>query len=176
MMRAARRLLQEVPAKRPSPANDIFALRRAPNSLHVAGMQSNTLSDHPVTHRAAQNELSFKQRKLMERGEFEKAAAVEAEADAREQEGKSGGEAKEYRNVLMVAAAGYVTAHAVVYKYYYPEDVPFSYQPDRGYSEDIAARREVMQHVDELVGLSVLDAVFSKAKAKHKTPLTEQLA
>lgn len=79
MMRAARRLLQEVPAKRPSPANDIFALRRAPNSLHVAGMQSNTLSDHPVTHRAAQNELSFKQRKLMERGEFEKAAAVEAD-------------------------------------------------------------------------------------------------
>ena len=176
MLRTARRLLQDAPIKPPAATNDIFALRRAPNSLHVAGMQSNTLSDHPVTHRAAQNELSFKQRKLIERGEYEKAAAVEAESDRREQDGKSGSEAKEYRNVLIVAAAGYVTAHAVVYKYYYPEDVPFSYQPDRGYSEDIAARREVMQQVDELVGLSVLDAVFSKSKAKHKTLVEPSVA
>lgn len=168
LRRGATRLCQK---PTPRTAADVFALRRAPNSLHVPGMQSNTLSDHPVTHRAAQNELSFKQRKLVERGEYDKAAAVEAEADAREREGKSGSEAKEYRNVLIVAAAGYVTAHAVVYKYYYPEDVPFSYQPDRGYSEDIEARREIMQQVDELVGLSVLDSVFSKTKAKFKTPL-----
>lgn len=154
-------------------ASDVFAMRRAPNSLHTPEMRSNTLSEHPMTHKAQQNELGYKQRKLTERGEFEKAAAAEIEAATREQDGKSGHETKEYRNVVLCMVAGYLTAHSVVYKYYYPDDVRFSYEPDRGYTEDVERRRRVLQTVDELVGFSVLDGVYVKSRAQHKLPLVE---
>lgn len=153
-------------------AANVFAMRRAPNSLHTPEMRSNTLSEHPMTHKAQQTELNYKQRKLTERGEWERAAAAELEAASREQEGR-GHETREYRNVVLCMVAGYLTAHSVVYKYYYPDDVRFSYEPDRGYTEDVERRRQVLQSVDELVGFSVLDSVYVKSKNAFKVPLEE---
>lgn len=150
---------------------NVFDIRRAPTSLHTADMHSNSLSDHPVTHRANQNELSFKLRKLTERGEYEKAAVTEVEAATRDAEGRSGSETLEYRNILIFVVLGYLTAHSVVYRWYYPDDVRFSYQPDVGYTEDVEERREVLKRVDELVGFKVLDGVYDKRRDRFRATL-----
>lgn len=153
-------------------ASTVFDIRRAPTSLHTANMHSNSLSEHPVTHRHAQNELSYKLRKLTERGEYEKAAVAELEAATREKEGRGGSEALEYRNVVIFMVLGYLTAHSVVYRWYYPDDVRFSYQPDLGYTENVEERRAVLMRVDELVGFNVLDGVYNARRDKFRTPLS----
>lgn len=134
-------------------------------------MHSTTLSDHPATSKMLKTEMNYKQRQLSERGEYERAVAAEAEAAQHEKNANA--ESTEYRNVIFFMTLGYFTAHSVVYKYYYPEDVRFSYEPDRGYADDVEKRREVLQTVDELVGFSVLESVFSKPKSKYKESLLQ---
>jgi hypothetical protein len=151
--------------------SNVFDIRRAPTSLHTANMHSNSLTESPVTHRATQNELSYKLRKLTERGEYEKAAVAEVEAATRDKDGRGGSETVEYRNIMIVMVLGYLTAHSVVYRWYYPDDVRFSYQPDVGYTEDVEGRREVLKRVDELVGFKVLDGVYDKRRDRYRTSL-----
>lgn len=151
--------------------SQVFDIRRAPTSLHTANMHSNTLTENPATHRATQNELSYRLRKLTERGEYEKAAEAEVEAATRDKEGRGGNATAEYRNIMIVMVMGYLTAHSVVYRWYYPDDVRFSYQPDVGYTEDVEERREVLRRMDELVGFNVLDGVYDKRRDRFRATL-----
>lgn len=158
----------------PSPdarTNAVFEMRQSPTSLYVDSMHSNTLTDHPLTHRSSRDELAYRKRKLTERGQYEQAAKAEEEATQRDREGKAGAETKEYYWAILCAVLGYLSAHAVVFSYYYPDDLRPNYSPDRGYSDDVAARREQLQAVDEMVGLSVLESIYSKRKAAVKRRL-----
>ncbi|ORC89068.1 uncharacterized protein TM35_000142790 [Trypanosoma theileri] len=145
--------------------NDVFSIRRAPKSLFEETMHSNTLTDHPLTHRTSRDELAYRKRKLTERGNYEQAAKAEEEAERRDVEGRAGAETREYYSAICFVVLGYLTAHAVVFNKFYPDDLRPNYSPDRGYSDDVAARRQDLEAVDELVGLSVLEGVFSKQKA-----------
>ncbi|KAG5506720.1 hypothetical protein GH5_05933 [Leishmania sp. Ghana 2012 LV757] len=151
--------------------NAIFSMRQSPTSLYVDSMHSNTLTDHPLTHRSSCDELAYRKRKLTERGQYEQAARAEEEAAQRDREGKAGAETKEYYWAILCAVLGYLVAHALVFNYYYPNDLRPNYSPDRGYSDDVAARREELEAVDEMVGLSVLESVYSKRKAAAKRRL-----
>ncbi|CAD2215300.1 hypothetical protein AGDE_01282 [Angomonas deanei] len=148
--------------------NDIFSIRKAPNSLYEESMHSNTLTDNPVTHRTTRDELGYRKRKLTERGQYEKAALAEEDVQKRDKEGKSGAETYEYYWAIACAVVGYLVAHAVVFNYYYPDDIRLNYSPDRGYSDDVAARKVDLQAVDEFVGLNVLESVYSKRKEAMK--------
>ncbi|KAL7704116.1 hypothetical protein N2W54_007977 [Lotmaria passim] len=148
--------------------NNVFQMRQSPTSLYVDSMHSNTLTDHPLTHRSSRDELAYRKRKLTERGQYEQAAKAEEEAAQRDREGKAGAETKEYYWAILCAVLGYLTAHALVFNHYYPDDLRPNYSPDRGYSDDVAARREALEAVDEMVGLSVLESVYSKRKAALK--------
>ncbi|KPA75404.1 putative mitochondrial hypothetical protein [Leptomonas pyrrhocoris] len=148
--------------------NSLFEMRQSPTSLYVDTMHSNTLTDHPLTHRSSRDELAYRKRKLTERGQYEQAANAEEEAARRDRSGKAGAETKEYYWAISCAVLGYLTAHAVVFNYYYPDDLRPNYSPDRGYSDEVAARREQLEAVDEMVGLSVLEGVYSKQKAVVK--------
>lgn len=147
---------------------NIFNMRKSPTSLYEDAMHSNTLTEHPITHRTSRDELAYRKRKLVERGQYEQAAKVEEEADRRDREGKAGAETREYYWAIGCAVLGYLVAHALVFNYYYPDDIRPSYLPDRGYSDDVAARAEKLEAVDELVGLTVLESVYSKRKAALK--------
>ncbi|KAK7202207.1 transmembrane protein [Novymonas esmeraldas] len=151
--------------------NAVFQMRQAPTSLYVDAMHSNTLTDHPLTHRSSRDELAYRKRKLTERGQYEQAAKAEEEATQRDREGRAGTETKEYYWAMGCAVLGYLAAHSLVFNYYYPDDLRPTYSPDRGYSDDVAARREELEAVDELVGLSVLESVYSKRKAVVKRRL-----
>ncbi|KPI85507.1 hypothetical protein ABL78_5427 [Leptomonas seymouri] len=148
--------------------NSVFQMRQSPTSLYVETMHSNTLSDHPLTHRSSRDELAYRKRKLTERGQYDQAAKAEEEAAQRDRAGKAGAETKEYYWAILCAVVGYLTAHAVVFNYYYPDDLRPNYSPDRGYSDDVAARRAELEAVDEMVGLSVLESIYSKNKAAVK--------
>ena len=148
--------------------NNVFQMRQSPTSLYVDSMHSNTLTDHPLTHRSSRDELAYRKRKLTERGQYEQAAKAEEEAAQRDREGKAGAETKEYYWAILCAVLGYLTAHALVFNHYYPDDLRPNYSPVRGYSDDVAARREALEAVDEMVGLSVLESVYSKRKAALK--------
>lgn len=150
---------------------DIFSIRKSPTSLYEDAMHSNTLTDHPITHRTSRDELTYRQRKLTERGMYEQAALAEEEAVQRDHEGKSGAETHEYYWVIACAVLGYLVAHAVVFNYYYPDDLRVSYSPDRGYSDDVAARQENLAAIDELVGVTVMESIFSKRKLILKRKL-----
>lgn len=154
-----------------SRTNAVFQMRQSPTSLYVDSMHSNTLTDHPLTHRSSRDELAYRKRKLTERGQYEQAAKAEEEAEQRDRTGKAGAETKEYYWAILSAVLGYLTAHAVVFNYYYPDDLRPNYSPDRGYSDDVAARREQLEAVDEMVGLSVLESIYSKRKAAAKRRL-----
>ncbi|GET88081.1 hypothetical protein, conserved [Leishmania tarentolae] len=149
----------------------IFEMRQSPTSLYVDSMHSNTLTDHPLTHRSSRDELAYRKRKLTERGQYEQAAKAEEEATQRDREGKAGAETKEYYWAILCAVLGYLAAHALVFNYYYPDDLRPNYSPDRGYFDDVAARREELEAVDEMVGLSVLESIYSKRKAAVKRRL-----
>jgi hypothetical protein len=156
------------PASLDARTNSVFQMRQSPTSLYVDSMHSNTLTDHPLTHRSSRDELAYRKRKLTERGQYEQAAKAEEEAAQRDRTGRAGAETKEYYWAILCAVLGYLTAHAVVFNYYYPDDLRPNYSPDRGYSDDVAARREELEAVDEMVGLSVLESVYSKRKAAVK--------
>ncbi|KAG5506391.1 hypothetical protein JKF63_05894 [Porcisia hertigi] len=151
--------------------NAIFEMRQSPTSLYVDSMHSNTLTDHPLTHRSSRDELAYRKRKLTERGQYEQAARAEEEAAQRDREGKAGSETREYYWAIFCAVLGYLAAHSLVFSYYYPEDLRPNYSPDRGYSDSLAARREELEAIDEMVGLSVLESVYSKRKAAVKRRL-----
>ncbi|KEG15420.1 hypothetical protein DQ04_00081190 [Trypanosoma grayi] len=151
--------------------DDIFSIRRSPKSLYEDTMHSNTLTDHPLTHRTSRDELAYRKRKLTERGNYEQAAKAEEEAERRDSEGRAGAETREYYSAIGFVVLGYLTAHGVVFKKYYPDDLRPNYSPDRGYSDDVAARRQDLEAVDELVGLAVLESVYSKRKATMKSHL-----
>ncbi|EPY28817.1 hypothetical protein STCU_01565 [Strigomonas culicis] len=171
MFRSMRLLCKAVP---PGPevaaqrTAQIFGIRKSPTSLYEDSMHSNTLTDHPMTHRTSRDELAYRRRKLTERGQYAQAAQAEEDALKRDREGKAGAETKEYYWAIGCAVLGYLVAHAVVFNYYYPDDIRVNYSPDRGYSDDVSARRENLQAVDELVGLTVLESIYSKRKAAIK--------
>lgn len=146
-------------------------MRKQPTSLYEDTMHSNTLSDHPMTHRTSREELAYRQRKLTERGQYEQAAKAEEDALTRDREGRAGAETKEYYWAIACAVLGYLVAHAVVFKYYYPDDIRPNYSPDRGYSDAVAARRENLEAVDTMVGLSVLESVYDRKKAGIKSKM-----
>lgn len=156
----------DTPATSPAttPVSSIFNMRKSPTSLYEETMHSNTLTDHPLTHRAGRDELAYRKRKLTERGQYEQAAEAEEEAAQRDKEGRAGAETSEYYWAIACAVIGYLTAHALVFSYYYPDDLRPNYSPDRGYSDDVAARREELQAVDEMVGIMVLESIYSKRK------------
>lgn len=147
---------------------NIFNMRKSPTSLYEDAMHSNTLTEHPVTHRTSRDELAYRKRKLTERGQYEQAAKAEEEAEQRDRAGKAGAETREYYWAIVCAILGYLCAHGVVFSYYYPDDIRPNYMPDRGYSDDVSARNEQLEAVDELVGLMVLESVYSKRKAATK--------
>ncbi|RNF03861.1 hypothetical protein TraAM80_05515 [Trypanosoma rangeli] len=151
---------------------DIFSIRRAPKSLYEDCMHSNTLTDHPLTHRTSRDELAYRKRKLTERGNYEQAAKAEEEAEHRDSEGRAGAETREYYSAICVVVIGYLTAHSVVFKRFYPDDLRPYYSPDRGYSDDVAARRQALEAVDERIGLNVMESIYSK----HKENIKRQLA
>lgn len=151
---------------------DIFKLRQSPTSLYEDSMHSNTLTEHPLTHRTSRDELAYHKRKLTERGQYEQAAKAEEEALLRDKQGKAGAETREYYWAIACAVLGYLMAHAVVFNYYYPDDLRPLYSPDRGYSDDVAARRDELEAVDELVGLTVLESIYSKKKAIIKNTIS----
>lgn len=134
-------------------------------------MHSNTLTDNPLTHRTTRDELAYRRRKLTERGQYERAAVVEEEAQQRDREGKAGAETHEYYSAIVCAVLGYLLAHAVVFRYYYPEDLRPLYAPDQGYTNDVAARRAELEAVDEFIGVSVLESVYSARKDALKRKL-----
>ncbi|CAJ16002.1 hypothetical protein, conserved [Trypanosoma brucei gambiense DAL972] len=152
-------------------ADNIFTIRRSPASLYESTMHSNTLSDHPLTHRARRNELAYRKRRLTERGNYEQAAEAEAEAERRDREGRGGAETREYYSAICFVVLGYLTAHGVVFKRFYPQDLQLNYSPDRGYSDEVAARRKELAAINEMVGVSVLESVYSKEKAKIKSEI-----
>nr|CCC89276.1 conserved hypothetical protein [Trypanosoma congolense IL3000] len=148
--------------------NHVFSIRRSPASLYEDTMHSNTLTDHPLTHRTQRDELSYRKRKLTERGNYEKAAEAEAEAEHRDKTGRGGAETREYYSALFFLVFGYLTAHSVVFRRYYPDDLQMNYAPDRGYSDEVAVRRKELTAVNEMVGVSVLESIYSKQKGVIK--------
>ena len=146
----------------------LFASRRSPKNLYSQGMHSDTLSDHPVTMKMARDELSYKQRKLVERGQFEKAVDVEEKLESNDAAGKSGSEANEYRWVIFFLMLGYITAHFAVFNYYYPGDMRLSYDPKKGYIEDIQRKEETLMQLDTLIQNKVLHYTFGTKRAAAK--------
>ncbi|EAN96946.1 putative transmembrane protein [Trypanosoma cruzi] len=151
--------------------NNIFSIRRAPNSLYEDKMHSNSLTDHPLTHRTSRDELAYRKRKLTERGNYEQAAKAEEEAERRDTEGRAGAETREYYSAICFVVLGYLTAHGVVFKRFYPDDLRPYYSPDRGYSDDVAARRQDLEAVDELIGMNVMESLYSKRKEVFKSQM-----
>lgn len=134
-------------------------------------MHSGTLSDHPITLKVAKDELDYRQRKLIEKGDYESAADAEIEAEERNLRADRSGikETNEYRWVLFFVAAGYFTAHLVVYKYFYPDEMRLPYDPQRGYIDAIERKKVELESLDEMVGGSVLQSVFDSKKALLKS-------
>ena len=175
---------QSSPASSPSPTSDgrapstqeisqerlhaLFANRRSPKNLYSQGMHSDTLSDHPVTMKQARDELAYKQRKLVERGQYEKAVDVEEQLESNDSAGKSGAEANEYKWVIFFLMLGYVTAHFTVFNYYYPEDMRLPYDPKKGYIEDIQRKEDSLQKLDSLVQSKVMEYTFNTKRAAAK--------
>lgn len=155
----------------------IFANRRNPTNLFQPGMHSGTLSDHPITLKVAKDELDYRQRKLIERGDYEGAADSEIEGEKQNFIGRDGiKETGEYRWVLFFVAAGYFTAHLTVYNYYYPDDMRLSYDPQRGYIDAIERKKADLESLDELVGAAVLHDVFDPKRAALKAKAQEHWA
>ncbi|KAH8611336.1 putative transmembrane protein [Trypanosoma vivax] len=154
----------------PRSLEGVFAVRRNPTSLFESNMHSNTLSDHPLTHRARRNEVAYRQRRLTERGYYEQ-AAIEEDARRRDKKDRGSEEVGEYYSVLFFAALGYLLAHKFVFRWYYPDDIRMDYSLDSGYLEEVAARRSDLAAVDALVGVSVLEDVYSTQKERVKRTL-----
>ncbi|RNC58301.1 hypothetical protein TcCL_ESM04108, partial [Trypanosoma cruzi] len=139
--------------------------------LYEDKMHSNSLTDHPLTHRTSRDELAYRKRKLTERGNYEQAAKAEEEAERRDTEGRAGAETREYYSAICFVVLGYLTAHGVVFKRFYPDDLRPYYSPDRGYSDDVAARRQDLEAVDELIGMNVMESLYSKRKEVFKSQM-----
>eukprot|EP00758_Cryptobia_borreli_P012763 Tbor_TRINITY_DN5773_c1_g1::TRINITY_DN5773_c1_g1_i1::g.20520::m.20520 len=157
---------------------EIFASRRTPTNIYTPEMRSGTLSDHPVTLKVARDEISYRRRKLVERGDYESAAEEDVARETIEQgntkrdNGKThdanSNDINEYRYIISALAAGYITAHFVVYRWYYPEDMRLSYDPKRGYIDDIENKNRDLEVMDAMIQKRVLEAVYDAGRANAK--------
>jgi len=94
-------------------------------------------------------------------------AAKEAEAISGRIDSDRGGRMEaESKQICFFAMVGFLAAHAIVYRYYYPSDIVPSYSLERGFTEELAERRLLLQSVDEHVGLRVLDTVGKPSKMR----------
>jgi hypothetical protein len=74
----------------------------------------------------------------------------------------------EHRMCMFAMFCGFWTAHTVVYRYFYKEDVRLSYRLEHGFTQDLLKRREVLAGLDEFVGESVMGFIVDPKKQKYK--------
>lgn len=153
----------------------IFDLRSSPNVLHVKGMKSSLLSDHPLTQKAARDELLYRQKKLAEAGLSEQGLAEGKRLDGAK-EGTTSATAsnegvRDYTLGIVVMLAGYLCAHNLVFSYYYKDNVRLPYDPSAGFVNELREKRKENLEVDALWNGTVKAMVVDEKKAKFKTPL-----
>jgi hypothetical protein len=178
-----------------APSKAVFGMRRSPKSLYATGMKSASLSEHPMTFRAAevdnsarrsefaslQKENEWRMREAQTDPETAAAMARRAvqveqkseeeilkEAEREEALAKTSIEVFEYRVCMGSLGLGFFAAHMLVYRYFYPEDVRLPYRLDQGFTQDLLRRKEVLADVDEFIGLRVMSNVVDEKKRQLK--------
>ena len=151
----------------------IFELRASPSNLHKEGMHSSLLSDHPLTQKAARDEMLYKQAKLAEQGLIDKAEEAGNKSGAiGTTEGLASNDGtREYTFGLVAVVLGYCSAHILVFNYFHPDEVRLPYDPVAGFVEDVREKRKETERIDDFWNSLVKDAVYDAKRAKHKPTL-----
>ena len=75
----------------------------------------------------------------------------------------------EYRLCIFFLTLGFITAHVIVYRIYYPEDVRLPYQLDTGFAPDLLRRKDELADLDEFVGLRVMNVIVDPKRSALKS-------
>ena len=157
----------------PESISTVMGIRRSPQYMHEAGLQSQALSEHHLTVSAKNYEKRYKRKVLREEGNYEAlrrheeqcAVPTKKPSNSMLKNGNSDilfFSHKGYHDYVIAMTAcitGYLTGHYVVYTYYgNAEEERLPYNTSTGFVKDIINQRQQITKQNDLIRANMFNA------------------